>query len=103
MPELAKISFASSGALFELSFRASPDSLSCPYASSYSASNFVNTAITGAEKDAITSQQNKDVIITNPTFPCVALRKKLSLGAHDRTIVLIHWDAIPAIEKIIMK
>jgi hypothetical protein len=103
MPALAKIFFASSGALFELSFRARPDCLSCPYASSYSASNFVNTAITGAEKETIISQQNKDVIITHPTVPCVALRKKLSLGTHNRTIVLIHWDAIPATEKIIMK
>jgi hypothetical protein len=58
---LAKISFARSGALIEHSLRVNPELLSCPYASSHSASNFVNTAITGTEANATINHHIEEI------------------------------------------
>ena len=54
---LAKIAFANSGASLLDSLRDNPESLSCSYASSHNASNFVNTAITGTGRNALSATQ----------------------------------------------
>jgi hypothetical protein len=98
--KLAKISFACSGALFEHSLRENPDLLSCPYASPQSASNFVNTAITGAEANAQSVTRSRRYTIHKHTVVGVALGEKPFLSFRDRSVVLVHWDTIPASETI---
>ena len=97
---LAKISFARSGAPFEHSLRDNPDFLSCPYASSQSASNFVNTAITGTEANAQSVIRSRRYTNHKCTVAGIALGKKSFLSFRDRSVVLIHRDTIPASEMI---
>ena len=56
---LAKIAFANSGASLEASLRDNPESLRFSYASSHNASNFVNTAITGTGRNALSAARSK--------------------------------------------
>jgi hypothetical protein len=73
--------------------------LSSPSATADSASNFVNTAITGTGANLTISHWIEDAI-SQRTIAGVALGKKHFLGRCDRPVILIHWDAIPVREDI---
>jgi hypothetical protein len=89
------------GILSKASFRVN-FFLSSPSATPDSASNFVNTAITGTEANLIISQWVEDAT-SQRTAAGVALGKKLFLGHRNRPVILIHWDAIPVREDITMR
>jgi hypothetical protein len=100
---LAKISSARLGVLSKRSFRVNPGVLlSSPSATADSASNFVKTAITGTDANSIISHCVENVI-SQHTVVSVALREKPFLSGRNRSVILIHWDAIPVKENITIK